>query len=64
MSNLILPNEYKFFEKPMDYGMTYRQLDDKKLTAEFIQWGRRVPDKFAEEIFGISFNVATSTPFL
>lgn len=55
MSNLILPNDYKFFEKPMDYGMTYRQLDDKKLTAEFIQWGRRNPDKFAEEIFGISF---------
>lgn len=55
MSNLILPDDYKFFEKPMDYGMTYRQLDDKKLTAEFIQWGRRNPDKFAEEIFGISF---------
>ena len=55
MSNLILPDDYQFFSKPMDYGMTYRQLDDKKLTAEFIQWGRRNPDKFAEEIFGISF---------
>jgi len=55
MSSLILPSDYKYFEKPMDYGMTYRQLDDKKLTAEFIQWGRRNPDKFAEEIFGISF---------
>lgn len=56
MSNLeILPQDYTFFEKPNDYGMTYRQLNMKKDVAEFIQWGRRNPDKFAEEIFGISF---------
>lgn len=55
MSNLILPDNYKFFSKPRDYGMTYRQLDDIKRDAEFIQWGRRCPDKFAEEVFGISF---------
>ena len=55
MSSLILPDYYKFFAKPNSYGMTYRQLDDMKKDAEFIQWGRRCPDKFAEYVFGVSF---------
>ena len=48
MSNIILPDNYMYFQKPMDYGMTHRQLSDKKMIAEFIQWGRRNPDKFAD----------------
>ena len=55
MSSSILPDDYKFFVKPNNYGMTYRQLDDMKKDAEFIQWGRRCPDKFAEYVFGVSF---------
>ena len=55
MSSLILPDDYKFFAKPNSYGMTYRQLDDMKKDAEFIQWGRRCPDKFAEYVFGVCF---------
>ena len=56
MSNIeLLPDDYSFFELPRDYGMTYRMLDSLKDDSNFIQWGRRNPDKFAEEVYGISF---------
>lgn len=51
----ILMNGYNFFTKPNDYGLTYSQLEEQNQVSEFIQWGRRNPCAFAEQIFGISF---------
>lgn len=54
-SGIVLPENYSFFVKPNEYEITNRRLEEHKRTAEFIQWGRRNPCIFAEEIFGISF---------
>ena len=54
-SGIVLPDNYSFFVKPTDYEITTRRLEEYKKTAEFIQWGRRNPCTFAEQIFGISF---------
>lgn len=53
-SGILLPDDYKFFDAKLDYGLTQKQLDEQKQIAEFIQWGRRNPVLFAEEVFGIS----------
>lgn len=53
-NNLLLPDDYKFFDAKLDYGLTQKQLEEQKQIAEFIQWGRRNPVYFAEQVFGIS----------
>lgn len=53
-SGIILPDNYEFFDAKLNYGLTQKQLEEQKRTAEFIQWGRRNPVLFAEQIFGIS----------
>lgn len=53
-SGILLPDDYKFFDAKLDYGLTQKQLEEQKQMAEFIQWGRRNPVYFAEQIFGIS----------
>lgn len=54
MSSIILPDDYKFFDSKFNYGLTQKQLEEQKQISEFIQWGRRNPVFFAEQIFGIS----------
>lgn len=59
MSKIILdPNseyieDYLFFENPFLYDLSHRQVNDMTALSEFINWGRRNPVLFAEEIFGI-----------
>ena len=53
-SGIVLPDNYEFFDAKLNYGLTQKQLEEQKRTAEFIQWGRRNPVLFAEQIFGIS----------
>ena len=53
-STILLPDNYKFFDSKINYGLTQKQLEEQKQIAEFVQWGRRNPVLFAEQIFGIS----------
>lgn len=53
--NIKLPKDYFVFNKDPDYAMSQRALNDWKQISEFIQWGRRNPVLFCEEIFGIEF---------
>lgn len=53
-SGILLPEDYKFFDAKLDYGLTQKQLEEQKQISEFIQWGRRNPVFFAEQVFGIS----------
>ena len=53
-SGIVLPDNYKFFDSKLNYGLTQKQLEEQKQVSEFIQWGRRNPVLFAEQIFGIS----------
>lgn len=53
-SKIILPDDYKFFDAKLNYGLTQKQLDEQRQISEFIQWGRRNPVFFAEQVFGIS----------
>lgn len=53
-SGIILPDDYKFFDSKISYGLTQKQLEEQKQISEFVQWGRRNPVLFAEQIFGIS----------
>ena len=53
-TSILLPN-YEIFVKPDLYDITNKQYEEQKRLAEFIQWGRRNPVQFAEEIFGIEF---------
>lgn len=66
MTQILIPNkeiitsdkfneEYHFFIKPNSYDMTTRRLEERKKYADFVQWGRRNPVQFAEEIFGVEF---------
>lgn len=67
MSQILIPNnkeiilsdkfneDYHFFIKPNSYDMTTRRLEERKKYADFVQWGRRNPVQFAEEIFGVEF---------
>ena len=52
-SGVYLPKNYQIFKKPSLYDITNRQYEQYKETAEFIQWGRRNPTRFASEIFGV-----------
>ena len=45
--------DYLFFENPRLYEFSHKQLTDYKGVAEFVNWGRRNPVLFCEEIFGI-----------
>ncbi len=53
-STILLPDNYKFFDSKINYGLTQKQLEEQKQISEFVQWGRRNPVLFAEQIFGIS----------
>lgn len=46
-------SDYKYFIKPQDYGVTTQQREELEEQIRFINWGRRNPVLFAEEIFGI-----------
>lgn len=50
----LLP-DYNIFVKPDLYNLTNKQYTEQTDLAEFIQWGRRNPVLFAEEIFGVEF---------
>lgn len=52
-SGIYLPNNYTFFSKPTKYDMSVRKLEMYQQTSDFIQWGRRNPALFAEQVFGI-----------
>lgn len=52
-SGIVLPDNYTYFVKPNLYDLTNRQLKEKEEIAEFINWGRRNPVLFAEEMYGI-----------
>ena len=54
-AGLYVPNNYTFFVKPNNYDTTNRQLEEHKKYTEFINWGRRNPILFSEEVFGIEF---------
>lgn len=45
--------EYLFFENPYLYEFSHRQLVDAEEISEFVNWGRRNPVLFAEELFGV-----------
>lgn len=45
--------DYLFFDNPYLYDFSHRQLTDYESISEFVNWGRRNPVLFAEEIFGI-----------
>lgn len=45
--------DYLFFENPYLYDFTHRQLKDYEEIAAFVNWGRKNPVLFAEELFGI-----------
>ncbi|MCD8377875.1 MAG: hypothetical protein LUB59_03710 [Candidatus Gastranaerophilales bacterium] len=49
---LILPNDYKVFEAPNDYGVSQRKLRGFKELAEFRAYYNRNPVKFMEDILG------------
>lgn len=54
-NGLYLPSDYEIYQNPNLYNMTTRMQDQYKRWCEFIQWGRRNPVFFAEEIFGVEF---------
>lgn len=41
------------FVRPNLYDMTTKKYREKMDLAEFLQWGRRNPDRFIEEVFGV-----------
>lgn len=45
--------DYLFFENPYLYDFSHRQLMDAESISEFVNWGRRNPVRFAEELFGV-----------
>ena len=42
-----------FFVKPNLYDLTNRQLKEREEVSELLNWGRRNPVLFAEEMYGI-----------
>ena len=46
-------NEYGIFVKPNLYDMTTKKYREKVDLAEFLQWGRRNPSRFIEEVFNV-----------
>ena len=53
-SKLVVPDDYKYFNPKLNYGLTQKQLQEQKEIAEFRQWILRNPVYAAEELFGIS----------
>ena len=45
--------EYGIFVRPNLYDMTTKKYREKMDLAEFLQWGRRNPSRFIEEVFGV-----------
>lgn len=45
--------EYGIFVKPNLYDMTTKKYREKLDLAEFLQWGRRNPSRFIEEVFNV-----------
>lgn len=45
--------EYGIFVKPNLYNMTTKKYREKVDLAEFLQWGRRNPARFIEEVFNV-----------
>ena len=45
--------EYGIFVKPNLYNMTTKRYREKLNLAEFLQWGRRNPSRFVEEVFNV-----------
>lgn len=54
LTSELLP-DYNIFVKPDLYNLTNKQYTEQTDLAEFIQWGRRNPVLFAEEVFGVEF---------
>lgn len=54
MSEIILPDNYKYFNPKLNYGLTYKQLEEQKQLAEFRQWILRNPVYAAEQLFGVA----------
>ena len=52
---LYLPEDYCFFEDRSNYPFTTRQQEEYEYWTKFINWGRKNPVLFAEEIFGLEF---------
>jgi hypothetical protein len=45
--------EYGIFVRPNLYNMTTKRYREKVDLAEFLQWGRRNPSRFIEEVFNV-----------
>ena len=48
-----IADNYSFFVKPNLYDITNKQLKEKEEVSELLNWGRRNPVLFAEEMYGI-----------
>ena len=46
-------SEYGIFVRPNLYEMTTKRYKEKLDLAEFLQWGRRNPSRFIEEVFNV-----------
>jgi len=46
-------SEYGIFVRPNLYNMTTKKYREKMDLAEFLQWGRRNPSRFIEEVFNV-----------
>lgn len=54
--NIYLPDDYMPFEyDPAKMRLSTRQLDEFERWTKFVQWGRRNPVLFAEQVFGLEF---------
>ena len=54
--NIYLPDDYIPFEyDPAKLKLSTRQLDEFERWTKFVQWGRRNPVLFAEQVFGLEF---------
>lgn len=45
--------EYRIFVRPNLYDMTTKKYREKMDLSEFLQWGRRNPSRFIEEVFNV-----------
>lgn len=54
--NIYLPDDYMPFEyDPAKMRLSTRQLEEFERWTKFVQWGRRNPVLFAEQVFGLEF---------
>lgn len=54
--NIYLPDDYIPFEyDPAKLKLSSRQLDEFERWTKFVQWGRKNPVLFAEQVFGLEF---------